>query len=1088
MNVFALFSLLSAVICFFLGIFVYSKDSRNLVNIVFTMFCLFGAYAAFTEFVYRQAESFEAAYFWLRMSVLWPFIIVFLLHFVLLFTEHSNLLKNKVTYVFMYGPAIFFILGLILILPRPVKTYWGWTFGTPESTLFLNIFIVWLVGLTILSLYFCTRYYLMVSDHKKKQQAKYVSIGALFPVAIGLLTNWLLPTLSMRIPELATLSFALGSIFIGYAIVKHELFILTPATAAESSINTMPDALLLVSPEGKILSVNQATINLLGYEERELISQPIENVFAEETKTALFKGTGSDVRIRIKRIRDAETIFNTKDGRTIPISLSASMMRDNKGNLRGIVFIGRDITECKRAEEKIEAYTEKLEQLVEWRTLELGESEERYRGLYKSSIDGIVSVDMEGNIMECNQAFADMLGYTREELYNLNFRECVSNKWQDVVTKSFTEQLLLRGYSEEFEEDSRKKDGTIVPVSVRAWLIKDKDGRHTGAWAIVRDITERKQLERQLKEYTENLEAIVEERILELRMSEERYRGLHESSIDGIISVDMEGNIMKCNQAFVDMLGYTKEELYNLIYRELTPSKWRGMDVKILTEQVLLRGYSDEYEKEYIRKDGTIFPVSLRIWLIKDKEGIPTGAWAIVRDITERKQLERKLKKYTENLEASEARYRGLYESSIDGIVFVDLEGNIMECNQAFADMLGYTKEELYNLIYRELTPSKWHDMLDKVIAEQLLLRGYSDEYEKEYRKKDGTIVPVSVRIWPIKDKEGTSIGRWAIVRDIIERKRAEEALHNALEESRQRQAEFSALLEGFRAVLKYREFKDTARSIFDSCKDLTGATAGYVALLSEDGTKNEVLFLDLGGLPCTIDSSLPMPIRGLHAEAYRTGKTVYHNDFSNSEWVKYMPAGHICLDNGLFVPLVIKGKTVGLLGLANKPGGFTENDARMASAFGELASVALYNSWTLESLENSEKRFRSVVQTANDAIITIDSLGNIVSCNHAAETMFGYLADEMIGKPLTLIIPERFRDAYQKGMNRVIPTEKPRFIGKTVEYSGLRKDGSEFPAEFSLATWKISEGAFFTAIVRDITERKKLERQLKAYTENILR
>ena len=109
----------------------------------------------------------------------------------------------------------------------------------------------------------------------------------------------------------------------------------------------------------------------------------------------------------------------------------------------------------------------------------------------------------------------------------------------------------------------------------------------------------------------------------------------------------------------------------------------------------------------------------------------------------------------------------------------------------------------------------------------------------------------------------------------------------------REDQERLSALLEASGSVLRYRRFEDAARSIFDSCKKLTGASAGYVALLGRDGTENEVLFLDSGGLPCSVDPSLPMPIRGLRAEAYRTGKTAYDNDFPNSEWLRLLPAGH---------------------------------------------------------------------------------------------------------------------------------------------------------------------------------------------------
>ena len=318
--------------------------------------------------------------------------------------------------------------------------------------------------------------------------------------------------------------------------------------------------------------------------------------------------------------------------------------------------------------------------------------------------------------------------------------------------------------------------------------------------------------------------------------------------------------------------------------------------------------------------------------------------------------------------------------------------------------------------------------------------------------------------------------------------RKSEEALRLSFEETKQRQAEVSALLEAARAVLEYHEFKDSARSIFDSCKKLIGAIAGYIALLSKDGSENEVLFLDSGGLPCTVDPNLPMPIRGLREVTYRTGKAVYHNNFATSEYMEFMPDGHARLDNVLFAPLMIGGKVIGLLGLANKSGGFVENDARMASAFGELAAVALHNSRALEALEHNEERYRSLVQTASDAIISADGQGNIVFWNKSAESTFGHSIDEVIGKPLTFIIPERFREAHQKAMDRVASTGKSNIIGKTFEMAGLRRDGSEFPVEISLASWQTREGIFSTGIIRDVTERKRAAEALRKSRDELER
>ena len=134
----------------------------------------------------------------------------------------------------------------------------------------------------------------------------------------------------------------------------------------------------------------------------------------------------------------------------------------------------------------------------------------------------------------------------------------------------------------------------------------------------------------------------------------------------------------------------------------------------------------------------------------------------------------------------------------------------------------------------------------------------------------------------------------------------------------------------------------------------------------------------------------------------------------------------------------------------------------------------------TEKALRESEKRYRAVIQSSNDAIITADSMGHIVSWNRCAEIIFGYTEAEVSGTSLALIMPERYRDRHLSGMKRVQSGEKPLIIGQTMEVHGLRKDGCEFPMELSLAHWEDSEGHFFTGTIRDITERKSAEQQLR--------
>jgi PAS domain S-box-containing protein len=140
------------------------------------------------------------------------------------------------------------------------------------------------------------------------------------------------------------------------------------------------------------------------------------------------------------------------------------------------------------------------------------------------------------------------------------------------------------------------------------------------------------------------------------------------------------------------------------------------------------------------------------------------------------------------------------------------------------------------------------------------------------------------------------------------------------------------------------------------------------------------------------------------------------------------------------------------------------------------------------KALSVSEVRFRSLVHSANDAIILANWSGNIISWNQGAHNMFGYLEEEVLGKPLTLIMPQHYREGHLKGLERFQAAGEAHVIGKTVELHGLRKGGMEFPIELNLSTWKTSEGTLFSGIIRDITERKRADERLAARTKELAR
>ncbi len=138
-------------------------------------------------------------------------------------------------------------------------------------------------------------------------------------------------------------------------------------------------------------------------------------------------------------------------------------------------------------------------------------------------------------------------------------------------------------------------------------------------------------------------------------------------------------------------------------------------------------------------------------------------------------------------------------------------------------------------------------------------------------------------------------------------------------------------------------------------------------------------------------------------------------------------------------------------------------------------------------ALRESEAKFRSVMESAIDAIISGDASGNIRSWNSAATALFGFTEDEVIGRPIELIIPERFRKSHREGVDRVSSGGPSHVIGKTVELAAVRKDGSEFPVELSLATWFLDDDRYYTGIIRDISERKQAEQKFRSVTESAI-
>jgi PAS domain S-box-containing protein len=340
------------------------------------------------------------------------------------------------------------------------------------------------------------------------------------------------------------------------------------------------------------------------------------------------------------------------------------------------------------------------------------------------------------------------------------------------------------------------------------------------------------------------------------------------------------------------------------------------------------------------------------------------------------------LRNTQEALENARNRYFRLYHNAPVGYVVLGSNNLINQSNLAFDKMIRREEEDLRGYSFADLLVTE-DAHLFRSRFKSFLRNPSNNQMEVRLPTGKKEYIYAHLELSPYEEEIGENHENLdqllVTITDISEQKLAKRDLEELLVTSNKRADEVAALLRGARSVLRHQEFQTTARKIFDECCDLIGASSGYVAMLSEDGSENELLFLEAGGLPCTVDPHLPMPIRGLREDAYRTNKAVYHNDFMNSKWVHLMPEGHVVLKNVMFAPLVLGGKTVGVIGLANKDGDFDDNDAKLATGFGELAAIALDNSSNLEQRVEADQKRKAVIADLKKALAEVKQLSGLL-------------------------------------------------------------------------------------------------------------
>jgi PAS domain S-box-containing protein len=342
---------------------VYSFNRKSPLNKIFLLTALAAFFYSFTTVMMWTATDFTHANFWNKMGTTWPFFVALVATLALVFTE-NKWIKNKLNYLILFLPALaFWLIDLStnLINRSPVIEYWGYN-DVASGTVVYYGSIIWTIALPILAFVLCLKYYRKAEDSMQRQLRKNVMIGFAIPIAAFISTNMIARMFGIDIPNLGFIATLFFSIFVGYAVVKYDLFTFDAAIATENILTTMPDSLILADVNGKILRVNERLMNFTGYTKKELIGKSIAKLCAENQEKTYT--TILDELATTTIIRNRELIFQNKSGAKLNIFFSGSIVKSKMGHNIGIVCIIHDITDMKKIEEKL-VKTEKLASIGE---------------------------------------------------------------------------------------------------------------------------------------------------------------------------------------------------------------------------------------------------------------------------------------------------------------------------------------------------------------------------------------------------------------------------------------------------------------------------------------------------------------------------------------------------------------------------------------------------------------------------------------------------------------------------------------------------------------------------------------------------
>ena len=401
---------------------------------------------------------------------------------------------------------------------------------------------------------------------------------------------------------------------------------------------------------GTLTFCNEALCKITGFTRGESLGMNNREYTTQETAQKMYETFNYVYRTgKTLRVIDYEIIV--KDGRRMVIEMSTSLMRDPSGAPIGFRGVIRDITSRKQAED------------------DLKESEEKYRSVLENMEEGYYEVDIAGNFTFVNDSMSKILGYSEKELIGMNNRQYMDKANEKKVYRIFNRVYTTGKPDKGIDWEFLRKEGTTRYVETSTSLIKDKDGNKIGFRGILRDITDRKKAEEELKTRQIYLESVLY------------------NAPDAIVTLDAAHHILEWNPGAEQIFDYTSNEVVGKNLDDLVSGPDVIDEAKEITAQILSGAKMSPRETVRYRKDGT--PVNVIAAgspiIIRDEL---QGVVAVYTDITELKQAEEALKE-------SEERFRVLVEESPLGVFLIDKDGYYKYINPKFIEMFGYTLKDI---------------------------------------------------------------------------------------------------------------------------------------------------------------------------------------------------------------------------------------------------------------------------------------------------------------------------------------------------------------------------------------------------------